>query len=265
MAWPGTRLDVARTRVPRRQLLAETAIVLLLSLGASAIWSALSLLRTALTARATHTSISQQTSTLNSSRSSTQWLDVVYQLVQIALALVPVALVVLLLSRELRKPLAYLGIDRTRQAPDAVLGALLAAVIGIPGLALYLVSRAMGINTTVVASGLGEHWWVFPILVLAAAQNAILEEVVMVAYLFTRWGQAGWGLPAIIVGSALIRGGYHLYQGFGGGVGNLAMGVILGVVYARTRRVMPLVIAHTILDVVAFVGYTVLRGHVSWL
>mgnify|MGYP006898548124 CR=1 FL=1 len=126
MAWPGTRLDVARTRLPRRQLLAETVIVLLLSLGASAIWSALSLLRTALTARATHTSISQQTSTLNSSRSSTQWLDVVYQLVQIALALVPVALVVLLLSRELRKPLAYLGIDRTRQAPDAVLGALLA-------------------------------------------------------------------------------------------------------------------------------------------
>jgi hypothetical protein len=27
----------------------------------------------------------------------------------------------------------------------------------------------------------------------------------------------------------------------------------------------PLVIAHTILDVVAFVGYTMLRGKVSWL
>lgn len=265
MAWPGTRLDVARTRVPRRQLLAETVIVLLLSLGASAIWSALSLLRTALTARATHTSISQQTSTLNSSRSSTQWLDVVYQLVQIALALVPVALVVLLLSRELRKPLAYLGIDRTRQAPDAVLSALLAAVIGIPGLALYLVSRAMGINTTVVASGLGEHWWVFPILVLAAAQNAILEEVVMIGYLFTRWSQAGWGRTKVIVVSALIRGSYHLYQGLGGFVGNVVMGLIFGWLYTRTRRVLPLIVAHTILDVVSFVGYELLAGRVSWL
>lgn len=78
-------------------------------------------------------------------------------------------------------------------------------------------------------------------------------------------GQAGWRLPTIIVVSALIRGTYHLYQGFGGGIGNVAMGLILGVVYARTRRVMPLVVAHTILDVVAFVGYTLLRTHVSWL
>ncbi|EPB5741857.1 MULTISPECIES: CPBP family intramembrane glutamic endopeptidase [Pseudomonas] len=48
-------------------------------------------------------------------------------------------------------------------------------------------------------------------------------------------------------------------------VGNIVMGVVFGIVYARTRRVMPLVIAHTLLDVVAFVGYTLLRGHLSWL
>ena len=28
---------------------------------------------------------------------------------------------------------------------------------------------------------------------------------------------------------------------------------------------MPLIVAHTLLDVVAFVGYTLLAGHVSWL
>ena len=43
------------------------------------------------------------------------------------------------------------------------------------------------------------------------------------------------------------------------------MGVVFGLVYARTRRVMPLIVAHTLLDVVAFVGYTLLKGHVSWL
>jgi membrane protease YdiL (CAAX protease family) len=65
----------------------------------------------------------------------------------------------------------------------------------------------------------------------------------------------------VVIGvSAVVRGTYHLYQGFGGFVGNLAMGVILGLFFLRTRRVMPLVVAHTLLDVVAFVGYTILTA-----
>lgn len=87
----------------------------------------------------------------------------------------------------------------------------------------------------------------------------------MIGYLFTRWAQAGLSTWQIIFASALIRGTYHLYQGFGGFVGNAVMGVIFGWLYTRTKRVMPLVIAHTLLDVIAFVGYTLLRDHVSWL
>lgn len=87
----------------------------------------------------------------------------------------------------------------------------------------------------------------------------------MVGYLFRRWGQAGWGPWRVIVTSAVIRGSYHLYQGFGGFVGNLVMGLFFGWLYTRTRRVMPLVVAHTILDVVAFVGYALLKPHLSWL
>mgnify|MGYP003296168444 CR=1 FL=1 len=41
----------------------------------------------------------------------------------------------------------------------------------------------------------------------------------MIGYLYTRWLRAGWSLPAVVVTSALIRGSYHLYQGFGGFVG----------------------------------------------
>lgn len=266
LTWPGTVLTVPEARgLARRQLLTETWLVLGVSLGASGIWSALSLLRTALTARAQHTSISSKTSTLNSSATSLVWLDVVYQLVGIALALVPVLLVIHQLGRQFKHPWGLLGVDGTRKGPDAVLGALLAAVIGIPGLGLYVVARSMGLNTTVVASGMGDHWWAVPILVLAAVQNAVLEEVVMVGYLFTRWSQAGWGSTKVIVVSALIRGSYHLYQGLGGFVGNVIMGVIFGWLYTRTRRVMPLIVAHSILDIVSFVGYTVLVGHVSWL
>lgn len=87
----------------------------------------------------------------------------------------------------------------------------------------------------------------------------------MVGYLFTRWRQAGWSVLTVIVTSALIRGTYHLYQGLGGFLGNVAMGLVLGWVYSRTRRVMPLVVAHFLLDVVAFVGYTLVGPHVDWL
>lgn len=263
-AWPGSPLAVPPTRDPKRAL-TETWLVLGVSLGASGIWSALSLLRTWLEALARNESLSQQSSNLNSSATSIGWLDFVYQIVGIALALVPVALAVYLLGNSIKKPRQFIGLDAARRVPDLALGALLAAVIGIPGLGLYFTARALGINTTVAASGLGDVWWAYPVLILAAAQNAVLEEVVMVGYLFTRWSQAGWGRTKIIVCSALIRGSYHLYQGLGGFVGNFIMGCIFGWVYTRTRRVLPLIIAHTILDVVSFVGYTALHGKVSWL
>jgi membrane protease YdiL (CAAX protease family) len=158
-----------------------------------------------------------------------------------------------------------IGADLRRPGQDLLRGTLLAAAVGIPGLALYAGARALGLNTTVAAANLSDQWWTLPVLVLAAVQNAVLEEVVMIGYLFTRWRQAGWSTPLVVVLSALIRGTYHLYQGFGGFVGNIAMGLLFGWVYTRNRRVGPLVVAHTLLDVVAFVGYALLRDHLSWL
>jgi membrane protease YdiL (CAAX protease family) len=43
------------------------------------------------------------------------------------------------------------------------------------------------------------------------------------------------------------------------------MGLLLGVLFLRWRREMPMIIAHTLIDAVAFVGYVLLVGHVSWL
>lgn len=182
-----------------------------------------------------------------------------------ALGVVPALLALHLLARE--RPTAHheIGADLRRPGQDLLRGVLLAAAIGLPGLAWYLGARALGLSTTIATSGLASHWWTVPVLVLAAAQNAVLEEVVMVGYLFTRWGQAGWSRWRVVVTSAVVRGSYHLYQGIGGFVGNLVMGLLLGWVYTRTRRVAPLVVAHTILDVVAFVGYALAKGRLGWL
>jgi membrane protease YdiL (CAAX protease family) len=123
----------------------------------------------------------------------------------------------------------------------------------------------LSINTNVAAANLTGNWWTVPVLVLAAAANAVLEEVVVVGYLVSRLTDIGWRLAYVVLASALLRGSYHLYQGFGAFIGNAIMGVVFALFYLRFKRVVPLIIAHTILDVVAFVGYTLLKDHLGFL
>jgi len=233
-------------------LRAEVWIVLGLSLGQSAIYAVVSL-----AAKLSAGPLSEQTATLNPSRSERSYLDLTYQLLGIGFALVPVALALYLLSldRDTEPIGSRLGMDRARPLADMVNGVGLAALIGLPGLGLYFLGRELGINVTIVPSGLDAYWWTVPVLILAAIQNAVLEEVVIVGYLLTRLRQSGWGALVAIVTSAAIRGSYHLYQGFGAGLGNFIMGLIFGYWFHKRGRVLPLVIAHTLLDVVAFVGY----------
>jgi len=84
---------------------------------------------------------------------------------------------------------------------------------------------------------------------------ALTEEVIFIAYLTDRLRRLGWGKWSIILAAAALRGVYHAYQGPGAIAGNFAMGVVFGWCYRRWGRVMPLVIAHTLLDTVAFIGY----------
>lgn len=179
------------------------------------------------------------------------------------------ALLALYLLHAVGRPAAgvrrVLGLDRSRLRSDVLWGCALFVGIGVPGLGLYLGARALGLNTTVQAANLGQYWWTVPALLLSALANAVLEEVVMVGYLFTRLRQARFAPWVAMVVSAVVRGSYHLYQGFGGFLGNLLMGLVLGVFFRRTSRLWPLVLCHFLLDAFSFVGYSLLVGHVSWL
>jgi membrane protease YdiL (CAAX protease family) len=232
------------------------------SLGQSAVYSIVTIIARLTAERP----LAQQTATLNASRAPGRpWLDLILQLLDILFGLVPALLAVHLLRRDPGEPPPALGLDRRRPGFDAASGLALALVIGLPGLGLYLAARELGINTTVVAADLPAVWWAGPVLVLAAAQNALLEEVVVVGYLVTRLRQLGVRVAATVAGSALLRGSYHLYQGFGAFVGNAAMGVVFALFFLRTKRVMPLVVAHTVLDIVSFVGYALLKDRLGFL
>ena len=242
-----------RTRV---RLWWEIAIVLGLSLGASAVYSIVSII-----SRLTSpTPLSDQSATLNGSQSTIQWLDFTYQFLDIFFALFAVALVLYLLWQPGRSAFTRIGLDFTRPGKDVLGGLALLGVIGVPGLALYFVGRALGITVNVVAAPLDSYWWTIPILVLSALRSALQEEVIVVGYLFTRLRELGWSKWVTILAAAVLRGSYHLYQGVGPFCGNVVMGIVFGWCYARWGRTMPLVIAHWIIDVVSFVGYPLAVG-----
>jgi membrane protease YdiL (CAAX protease family) len=195
--------------------------------------------------------------TVASANQSTQ---LVRQLVGIAFGLAPVWLVTYLVRRS-GEGLGGIGLSWDRPREDVLRGLGLFALVGVAGIGVYLAAVELGVNRFVVPVPPLGHWWTVPVLILTAAKAALLEEVVVVAYLVTRLRQLGFTERAAVGASALLRGTYHLYQGWGGFLGNLAMGVLFGLVFVRTRRAWPIVIAHFLLDVAAGIGYLVFREH----
>ena len=247
------------TAPPAARLRAEVLIVLGLSLGSSAVYSIVRLI-TRLTAP---TPLGQQGTTLNASASPRPYLDLTYQVLGIAFALVPVLLALYLLSAHGARATKLLGFNFNSPGRDVLAGVGLAAVIGIPGLAFYALGRVLGITVQINASGLDPYWWALPVLLLSAARHAVVEEVIVVGYLSVRLEQLGWRPWQVVAASSVLRGTYHLYQGIGPFFGNVVMGVVFAEYFRRKRRTMPLVLAHFILDLVAFFGYQLLPA--SWL
>ncbi len=248
-------------QLPRRTIRDEVLLVLGVSLGASAAYSLVSLVAKLTAAKA----LSSQTATLNPSQAPGRpWLDLTYQLLGIAFDLVPALLALHLLQREPGQATRLLGLRPVRPWSDLGRGAVLAVCIGIPGIGLYLGARALDLNATVQPAALPHVWWAVPVLLLSAVQNAILEEVVVVGYLLTRLRELGWSVTAAVAASAVLRGAYHLYQGFGGFAGNAVMGVVFALVYLRWRRLGPLIVAHALMDIVVFVGYALLHDRLSF-
>src|SRR6478735_5308626 len=199
----------------RARLWWEIAIVLALSVGRLALYSILQLVQ----ALQREQALGDQQTQLNPSANAQQFWDVLYQFLALFFALAPVALAIYLLWEPGSNALRRIGLDFRRFGGDLGRGILLFVAIGVPGLALYAAGRALGITLQVDASPLDPSWW------------------------------------SVILATAALRGAYHAYQGFGAIVGNFVMGVVFGWCYKRWGRVMPLIIAHTLLDIVAFVGY----------
>lgn len=230
----------------RRRLWTEILIVLAVSFGVSGIRGVLRLTDALLDTRP----LSEQQVILHQTLSNAPWIDLGLQLASATTLLAYGALALYLLAGQIRLP--------EPRWSDLGWGAGLAAVIGIPGLAFYLGALHLGLTREVVPTTLTHPWSEVPVLLVWSFANAWGEEIVVVMYLLTRLRQLGWGLPAALAFSSVLRGSYHLYQGISAGFGNIFMGVLYGWFFWRTGRVWPLIIAHFLIDAVAFVGYAIL-------
>ncbi|MFC0316182.1 CPBP family intramembrane glutamic endopeptidase [Gordonia phosphorivorans] len=255
---PEPDVPVVSDPAERRALIWELVIVGILTFGFSALGALLALIDAELSG-----GIGQTTVALNPEQAQVGVLDLIAQLMRATKLLAIGGLGVYLLWRSgIRLPLVGVRRPARRDVPP---GLALAALIGLPGLGLVAVARLLGLNAALVPSDTGGPWWQYLTLVLLAIGNAVAEEVIVVAYFLVRLRQLGVRQNVALAASALLRGGYHLYQGWGGGLGNVVMGVIFGRWYQATARLWPLIIAHATIDVVAFVGYALLAPHLTWL
>lgn len=236
--------------LPSRTLAEEVLVVLSLSLLASAVDAVISLFEAPI-AGVVVASVSQSTMLAK-------------QLAGVVFGTAPAWLVWYLVRRS-GEGGAGIGLALDRPRRDLAAGVLLAAAVGLGGIAVYLGAVALGVNRFVVPVPPTGRWWTVPVLVLRALEAGLVEETVAAAYLVTRLQQLRATPSGAVGASALLRGAYHLYQGFGGFFGNLAMGALFGALFVRTRRAWPLVAAHVLIDVGAGLGYLALRGRLPGL
>ena len=77
--------------------------------------------------------------------------------------------------------------------------------------------------------------------------NSVFEEMLVVGYVVQAL-EAKHGIVFAIGVSVLIRLLYHTYQGPIAAISIIPMGLIFGIVYWRWRNLVPLIVAHTIMN-----------------
>jgi membrane protease YdiL (CAAX protease family) len=231
----------------------EFWLTLMVSLGASTIYSILSLLHKLTSEQGLAGSVT----TINRPLAEVEWLDFISQLASITLSLVPVLLALYFLR------LDGISIGLIPKAKDFFLGLVLPLLIGIPGIGLYVLAVQLGITAKVIPSSLGDYWWTPLILVLSALRAGLQEEVIAVAFFAKKLEliRPEVTVLAVVFLSSLFRASYHLYHGFSAFLGNFLMGLVFVYLFFKVKRVASLVIAHTTMNTVVFLGYPLIAPH----
>lgn len=98
-----------------------------------------------------------------------------------------------------------------------------------------------------VQFGLNADWLSTALIIVV---NSVYEEVLFIGYIFIRLEKYS---PIWIIGfSLLLRASLHTYQGIIMLFSIVPMGLVFGYYYYRYRKLWPLIIAHGLINIIAF-------------
>lgn len=88
-------------------------------------------------------------------------------------------------------------------------------------------------------------------LIVFGISNGFSEELAMRGYFIPRFERLFASSWKSVVITAVLFASYHTYQGFGAIIPIFVVGIVLGIAFCVTRRLWPLVIVHSGMDVIA--------------
>jgi membrane protease YdiL (CAAX protease family) len=162
------------------------------------------------------------------------------------------------------EPLAHFGIKKFRIILDLLGGVGLWAVATVAihfswpvlrfaiGQDQYLQILRSAYRVKVVPLGFGDY----AMLAVSSFANGLAEEIVMRAYLITRLEELLDSTGLALLLTTVMFTCYHGYQGTAGVMSVAIGGLISGIAYCLFRRLCPIVIAHGLMD---FLAYTKIR------
>jgi len=104
------------------------------------------------------------------------------------------------------------------------------------------------IHPAAMTSGLKAGQITLPIIIINSITNGVFEEMMEVGYVFRAVQR--YGVWAAILVSALIRAFLHVHLGIVGIAEVFVIGIIYGLVYKRWRQLWPLIVAHSLMDLI---------------
>jgi membrane protease YdiL (CAAX protease family) len=97
---------------------------------------------------------------------------------------------------------------------------------------------------------LNSNWVLIIVFIIL---NSIFEEALLIGYLFKRLAKLH---PVIIIIlSVFIREIYHTYQGWTSAIIIIPLGIVFGYYYYKYRKLWPLIIAHSIRNIITFLSF----------
>jgi membrane protease YdiL (CAAX protease family) len=164
-----------------------------------------------------------------------------------------VALVGFLVSRG-AQPGSHYGLVRPK-GTDVVIGACLFLALWQLGSTIssiwgLLFEDAADTNWAESFPHPPDAWWEYAMTSFELLCVGVVEELVWRGYLFTRWEEVTGSSRSALIGTSLLFGFAHLYQGPHGVVSAAAVGFLLCGVFLVLRRLWPVAFAHGLYDFV---------------